>query len=71
MGGSDNEDENAVIPVLDLLRDTVKEISGLMERATPKVLIENSYNSDKTVPLGHLRLRITEMVYLLIKLKKQ
>jgi len=66
---SDNEDDSAEIPVLDLLRDSIKNLSDLMDGSLPKSMVENSYNSERTVPLGHLRLRIIEMVYLLIKLK--
>ena len=69
-GNSDEGDENAEIPVLDLIAEHITHLSDLMSKAHPKMEIENSYNSDRKVPLGHLRLRITELVYLLIKLKK-
>ena len=68
---SDNEDESTDIPVLEILQQSVKSLSDLMVRAVPKTSIPNSHNTQITVPLGHLRLRITEMVFLLIKLKKQ
>ena len=72
MGGtSDNEDENASVPVLELLKDCIKNLSELMTKSEPKVLIENSYHTKPMVPLGHLRLKIVEFVYLLLKLKKQ
>jgi len=32
--------------------------------------LESSYDSKKYVPLGHLRLRLIELVYLMLKLHK-
>lgn len=34
-GGSDNEEDNAEIPVLVVLRDNVKGLSDLLEKAKP------------------------------------
>lgn len=67
---SDNEEDSDDVPVLNLLRDSVKNLSTLLEKSQPKHLLENSYNTERTVPLGHLRLKIVEMIHLLIKLKK-
>ena len=42
---SDNEDEAADVPVLDLLRDSISHLSDLIERSEPKIMLENSYNT--------------------------
>ena len=70
-GASDNEEENTEVPVLGLISDCVKNLSELMVQSEPKILLENSYHTKPIVPLGSLRLKIVEFVYLLLKLKKK
>ena len=43
--GSDNEDDGAEIPVLELLKDCIGNLSELIEKSEPKTMLENSYNS--------------------------
>ena len=67
---SDEEDEEGKNAFIDLLKQVAKNITQYLEEAVPKVEIPNSYESRTLLPLGPLRLKIVELVHLLLKLNK-
>ena len=67
---SDEEDEDSESPLLEILKANVPKIAPFLDVAAPKFEIENSYDTKRNTPLGHLRLRLVELVHLLIKLNR-
>ena len=70
MQNSEDEDEDTESPLIEVLRSKIPDLAQYLDVSAPKYEIENSYDTAKKVPLGHLRLRIVELVHLLIKLNK-
>jgi len=52
------------------LKAQIPKLLNYLKDATPKVDIESSYDTKRKVPFGSLRLRVVELVYLMIKLNK-
>ena len=57
--------------MIELVTNNIRRISDYLNssNAAPKTEIDTSYDA-KLVPLGHLRLRIVELVLHLLKLNK-
>jgi hypothetical protein len=68
--GSDEEDEEGKNAFIDILKHSAKSISQYLDEGIPKDEITSSYNSQRVIPLGSLRLRIVELVHMLLKLNK-
>lgn len=81
-GNNDNEDEDTTIqqedeeaqtesPLIEILASQVHKIANYLSLpvSAPRTELDTSYDV-KVAPLGHLRLRIIELLYHLIKLKK-
>jgi hypothetical protein len=71
---SDEEEETNAAgqnPLIEILNNNVRKISDYLTsgNSAPKCELETSYDV-KLIPLGHLRLRIVELVYHLLKLGK-
>lgn len=70
MQQSDEEDEEGKNSLIDILKSIAKNITQYLKEATPKEEITNSYESKTFIPLGSLRLKIVELVHLMLKLNK-
>ncbi|CDW85853.1 UNKNOWN [Stylonychia lemnae] len=78
---NDNEDEDTIIqnedeegqesPLVEILSQSVSKLIAYLSSpaAAPRQEIDSSYDI-KLAPLGHLRLRIIDLIYQLVKLNK-
>lgn len=59
--------------MIELLSQSITKFTSylILPAAVPRLEIETSYDVKLTPPLGHLRLRIIELVLQLIKLNKK
>jgi hypothetical protein len=67
---SDEEEESNEKPLIELLHANVRRAVNFLETSAPAVELESSYDK-KFVPLGHLRLRLVEFIFNLLKLNNQ
>jgi hypothetical protein len=70
---SDEEDTEVAVesPLIEVLKQNLKQIATLLETAAPTQKIENCYDQTTYVPLGQLRLKIVELILFILKLRKQ
>jgi hypothetical protein len=67
---SDEEDEEGKNALIDILKTIAKNASQYLDESTPKEELSASYVSKAAIPLGSLRLKIVELVHLMLKLNK-
>lgn len=58
-------------PLIEVLKQNLKQIVALLDSAAPAQKIENCYDQTTYVPLGQLRLKIVELILFILKLHKQ
>lgn len=56
--------------MVEILKTVAKNISSYLDESTPQESLISQIDSRSVVPLGSLRLRIIELVHLLLKLNK-
>ena len=71
MQNSDEEEENEYPPLLELVKTNLRRIVHLLEVSIPKEELPNSYDASKYIPLGSIRLKVVELVHLVMKLHKK
>ena len=66
----DEEEAGGESPLLEIIRQNVPKLEEYLASAKPRNEIGGSYIGTNFLPLGSLRLRLVELVYLLLKLNK-